>query len=290
MPELKSPIIVLGNFRSGTTLLQRVIASHPDIVELYEPVGLWLYADPARPHDEFTAAEASPSVKDYIRSQFLNFQEENSGKRIVEKTPHNILRIDFVRTIFPDAKFIYLVRNPFSFISSVELKWQKPAGGKRIWMRLTTTPITQIHHYVGKFFSQQFNKRVLGKKYLSIWGPRYDGISHDVAKEDLLTVIARQWARPVDKAEKELPNFTETQLLRLRYEDFVAEPLKQLERICAHCDIDMHEEMIAFVRETVRTDRQLKWQRFDTEELARLLPEIRHQMSFYDYEIPEDFR
>jgi hypothetical protein len=47
--ELKSPIILFGNFRSGTTLLQKLISTHPDVVPLYEPVGLWLYADRKEP-------------------------------------------------------------------------------------------------------------------------------------------------------------------------------------------------------------------------------------------------
>jgi hypothetical protein len=46
--ELKPPIILFGNFHSGTTMLQKLIAAHPDVVSLYEPVGLWLYADPDR--------------------------------------------------------------------------------------------------------------------------------------------------------------------------------------------------------------------------------------------------
>ncbi len=59
--DLRRPIILLGNFRSGTTMLQRIIAKHPDVVEFYEPVGLWLYADPSRNHDEFDESDATTS-------------------------------------------------------------------------------------------------------------------------------------------------------------------------------------------------------------------------------------
>ena len=145
---LKPPIILFGNFRSGTTLLHILISSHPDVVPLYEPVGLWLYADPGREHDEFEERDATDKVKHYIRSRFLKYQQQHGNRIIVEKTPHNILRIPYVRAIFPEAHFLYLVRNPLSFVSSVELKWQQPATRKRIAKRLITTPVTQLHHYL----------------------------------------------------------------------------------------------------------------------------------------------
>src|SRR5262245_32315951 len=95
--ELKSPIILFGNFRSGTTLLQKLIATHPEVVSLYEPVGLWLYADPGRSHDEFVETDATDQAKQYIRNEFLKYQQRHENRMIVEKTPHNILRIPYVR-------------------------------------------------------------------------------------------------------------------------------------------------------------------------------------------------
>jgi hypothetical protein len=285
---LKRPIILLGNFRSGTTMLQRIIASHPAVVAMYEPVGLWLFADPSRSHDEFDENDATDRVKRYVRKQFLKFQEENEGRTIVEKTPHNILRIPYVREIFPEAHYIYIIRNPLSFVSSVELKWQRPAGGKRILRRLKDTPVTQLHHYLARFISQQWNNRIMKRKYLSIWGPRYKGIQSDVAKEDMITVVARQWARAASKADQDLKRFGDGQLLRLRYEDFVESPVQHLVRICAHCGLEMTSEMEEFVRATVKTDRNQKWQRFDAAQLAMIIPEIAEQMTRNAYELPDD--
>jgi hypothetical protein len=286
--ELKAPIILFGNFRSGTTMLQKIIARHPDVVAWDEPVGVWLYADPKRSHDEFDESDATPRVKSYVRRKFLEYQRANNGRRVVEKTPHNILKISYVRAIFPDARFIYVVRNPLSFVSSVELKWQRPAGNRRIMKRLWSTPVTQIHHYLPKLISQLWNNKILGRKYLSVWGPRYRGIGSDLKTEPLVTVIARQWARSTRKAEEDLLRFADDEVLKFRYEDFVESPVRHLERICSHCDIEMTEEMVDYVKETVSADRQLKWQRFDKKELAQILPEFAEEMQRNGYEIPDD--
>ena len=286
--ELKPPIILLGNFRSGTTLLQKLISTHPDVVPLYEPVGLWLYADPRRSHDEFGEEDATDKVKRYVRNEFLQFQRQNGNRIIVEKTPHNILRIPYVRAIFPEAHFLYIVRNPLSFVSSVELKWQQPATRKRIIKRLKFTPITQIHHYLKRFISQQWNKRILRRKYLSIWGPRYKGIQEDLKKEDLMTVMARQWSRSSSKAERDLALFEDGQVLRLRYEDFVQDPISHMERICAHCGLQMTDDLAKTVREMVKTDRTLKWQRFEPHVLAQIIPELYEEMERHGYEIPAE--
>jgi hypothetical protein len=286
--ELKPPIILFGNTRSGTTIVQKVVATHPDVVQWYEPRTLWLIADPRRPHDEFDASDATDEVKQYVREQFLKFQKRHSNRTVMEKTPANILKIAFVREIFPEATFLFIVRNPFSFISSVEWKWQRPVSHKGIGRRLKTTPVTQLHHYAGRLIMQQFDKRIRRRKYLAMWGPRYEGLDQDLKTQDLLTVIARQWAVCSRRAEKNLAQFEEGRVLRLRYEDFVEDPISDLERICAHCGLEMTNKMVRAANEWVKSDRLDKWRRFDPHDLARILSELQDEMQRHGYEVPAE--
>ncbi len=288
--ELKPPIILFGNTRSGTTIVQDVISAHPGVVSWYEPSELWLYADPSRPHDEFEAHDATERAKRYIRKRFLQYQEQNNGARVFEKTPKNIFKIPYVHAIFPEAAYLYIVRNPFSFISSVEMKWQKTVTGKGIMRRLKSTPVLQIHHHLFNYLMQQYNKRIRKRKYLSIWGPRYRGIQDDVKNCDLLTVIARQWAYGSRKAEQDIAQLGPGRVLKLRYEDFVDDPLPYVEQICAHCGVEMTAEIVKAANEMVKADRKLKWQRFQPDDLARILPEIEGEMARHGYSIPQEIR
>lgn len=293
--QLKPPIILLGNVRSGTTILHQLVAEHPAVERWHEPRTLWLYADPRRVHDEFDERDATPNVKQFIRDQFLKFQNRHGNRRVVEKTPFNILKIPYVRAILPEAAYLYIVRNPFSFISSVEMKWQTrhAAGGtnlsrKGLWRRLQSTPISQVHHYVAPYIIQHVERHILRRKYLSIWGPRYKGIQQDLKNHDLLTVIARQWSVCSRKAEQDLAEFDGGQVLRLRYEDFVGEPIAHLERICRHCGLEMTSNMVKAAQERVKPDRQPKWQRLDPRDVARIIPEIEDEMQRHGYTVPPE--
>jgi len=121
-----------------------------------------------------------------------------------------------------------------------------------------------------------------------MWGPRYKGIQDDLESQDLLTVIARQWSVCSMKAEKDLSQFDNGQVLRLKYEDFVEDPISDLERISEHCGLEMTSDMVRAAKEWVKSDRQEKWHRFDPKDLARILPEISSEMQRHGYEIPEE--
>jgi hypothetical protein len=287
--ELKPPIILLGNTRSGTTIVQNLVATHPGVASWYEPRTLWLYADPGRAHDEFDESDATPRVKRYIRRRFLEFQREQGDRVVMEKTPANILKIPYVHSIFPEATYLFIVRNPFSFISSVESKWRfRPIGKKGTRRRLRSTPVSQWHHYAGRYVRDKYLRRFLKREHLSLWGPRYPGIQRDVKDRDLLTVVARQWSVCSRKAEQALAALGPDRVLRLRYEDFVAEPVAHLERICAHSGLEMSAEMVKAANESVDRDRQHKWRRFEPSELSRIVPEIEDEMRRHGYELPPE--
>ncbi|MER9584905.1 sulfotransferase [Mesorhizobium sp. M0276] len=284
--ELKRPIFLIGNYRSGTTIAQKLIGLHPDIVTWYEPKTLWLYADPARRHDEFVETDATEKVARYIRGRFLEYQSRHGGRQIMENTPANVLRVPFVHEIFPEAIFLYITRNPFSYISSMELKWQRAKSLKGIIRLLKITPVTQIHYYARGIIKQVVTKRVLGRKYTSIYGPRYNGIDRDLKDNEKLTVIARQWARGNRKAREDLAKLGNGRVLSFRYEDLIQDPELVLRRIYEHCGLSCTDNIVRMAKEMIDPGRQQKWLRLERKDLTAIIPEVRDEMEFYRYEIP----
>ena len=274
--RLRPPIILIGNYRSGTSIVQQLIGLHPDVVTWYEPRTLWLYADPGRHHDEFDEKDATLKVESYIRSRFLKYQARHGGRRIMEKTPANILKVPYVHAIFPEATYLHITRNPFSFISSVEFKWQRTKTLKGLRRSLADTPVTQLPYYARQLAEDLFRKKILKQKYISMYGPRYRGIEEDLKTQGRLLVIARPWALCNRTAREDLQRLGRGRVLSFRYEDLIADPDGLVGEIYDHCGLACSGEIRRRSREMVDPGRQEKWLRLDRQQLTTIMPEIHH--------------
>ena len=274
---LKPPVIVLGNVRSGTTLLQNMIGLDQDSVSWFEPRTIWAYAAPMRRHDIFTADDATPHVTRYIRRRFLKFQEMNGGKRIIEKTPSNLMRIPYVDAIFPEARYIYIVRNPLSYIFSSEILWQDSINKGKFIRRLKETPTVQLPCYLPRLAADIFLKRILKRRYVSVWGVRYPGIQEDLKSLTTFEVIAKQWTAASQQAETDLPILGD-RVLQVRYEDLVTRPLEEFEKVYAHLGMDFTSSIRGRIETIVQSDRQQKWQELDPETVSKCIPFMADEM------------
>jgi hypothetical protein len=287
---LRPPIFLIGNYRSGTTITQNLIGLHPDVVTWYEPRTLWRYADPARRHDEFDERDATERVGRYIRGRFLRYQSRHGDRQVMENTPSNVLRVPFVHRIFPDAIYMFITRNPFSCISSIEFKWHRTKSWAGLLRTLRDTPPTQLHHYAGEAVRHMIIRKILPDRCRTIYGPRYRGIDQDLKQHGLLRVIARQWARCNRKARGDLAELGNGRVLSFRYEDLIEDPGPIVRRIYDHCGLACNDQIVRTAKEMVDPSRQQKWLRLDPAELKAIVPEIQEEMEVYGYEIPSCLR
>jgi protein-tyrosine sulfotransferase len=118
-----------GAPRSGTTLIQNMLDSHPDIFggpeflhlpdiiatrnKLLESINKqWI--------SEFCSEEeANRLTVNYIEKLLLPLADRHGAKLLSEKTPHNALIFVELLELFPNARFIHVVRDPRAVISSM---------------------------------------------------------------------------------------------------------------------------------------------------------------------------
>jgi tetratricopeptide (TPR) repeat protein len=113
----RSPVFVLGLPRSGTTLVERIISSHPEVASLGE-INNFAYAL------MHTVGRHGGKLELVDHAAHIDFGElgrryarsiRRYGKdaaRLIDKTPLNYLYIGLIRLALPNAKIVHVVRNP----------------------------------------------------------------------------------------------------------------------------------------------------------------------------------
>ncbi|WP_295403684.1 tetratricopeptide repeat-containing sulfotransferase family protein [uncultured Thiocystis sp.] len=119
--ETEQPIFILGMPRSGSTLIEQILTSHPQVVTAGEmPVlprlseKLCLESAGKNPVFPDCFKNLDRTMADAIASQYLEAlgQYGEGAVRIVDKLPGNLFFIGLIDLIFPKAHIIHTVRNP----------------------------------------------------------------------------------------------------------------------------------------------------------------------------------
>lgn len=143
MHRIKSPIFIFSLPRSGSTLLQRILMTHSEIASVAEPWILLplIYAEKKSGlFSEYNQDWSSTAIEDFIGhlpEGKAGYQQElrkfiltlyskhcsNGESYFLDKTPRYYLIIKEIIELFPQAKFIFLFRNPVEILSSILTSW-----------------------------------------------------------------------------------------------------------------------------------------------------------------------
>jgi len=133
------PIFIFSLSRSGSTLVQRIIAAHDGVATTSEPWILLPYLYVFRKRGvmaEYDHSLMVNAVQDFckelpagesdyreeLRDFVLGLYEKAAGPdatHFLDKTPPYCLIADEIIRLFPDAKFVFLWRNPLSVVASI---------------------------------------------------------------------------------------------------------------------------------------------------------------------------
>jgi hypothetical protein len=210
-------IFLIGPPRSGSTLLARMLGSHPAIHAPAEPhlltplAHLGFYETVERaPYDPVISQAAVrelvaklpggesdylAALRGYSDALYAGLLATSGRTRLLDKTPAYALVLDFVARLYPKARYVVLTRHPFAIWSS----------------------------YVESFFDGDFESAHRFNPLLERYVPA-------------IARFLREQAVP---------------MLHVRYEELVREPAEQARRLCGFLGIEYEPRIIDYGRESV---------------------------------------
>lgn len=197
-----------GLHRSGTSIVHRCLADHPEVSglhdtgvpedegqhlqSLYPPA--WVHGGPGvfgfspEAHLDETSPLVSEANARKLLSEWLPYWDADR-RILVEKSPQNLLQSRFLQALFPSCRFIIVLRHPVA-VSYATQKW-------------------------------------------TTWAPRLRrlGISNKRLPKIWIHRLIEHWLVCHERFERDRPHLNE--VLVVRYEDFVANPQERLHEMQA---------------------------------------------------------
>lgn len=110
------PVFIVGMPRSGTSLAEQVLASHPDAHGRGELLAMSRAVQSlsnGKTYPEGLGAIDSASLQDTARHYLAELEAGAGGaRRIIDTTPMNFLFVGLAALMLPEARFVFCRRNP----------------------------------------------------------------------------------------------------------------------------------------------------------------------------------
>ncbi len=113
------PIFIVGMPRSGTSLVERIIASHSRAIAggellLMNEISARLNDRNPRIPYPYAARHVTPELLNNMADFYLNetSRPEGGDRLVTDKMPHNFLHLGLVALLFPSARIVHCMRDP----------------------------------------------------------------------------------------------------------------------------------------------------------------------------------
>ncbi|MFN8297153.1 MAG: sulfotransferase [Chitinophagales bacterium] len=255
MAFLDKIIFIVGNSRSGTTMMLRIFNNHPQLMvlnELHFFEQLWSPEDKGKVISNESAIELASKLLLTQRvgymthdQDFKKFDEEAkqlvneisatricaedvfnhftkrevllNGKTIVcEKTPQNVFYLKEIFELYPNAKVINMVRDPRAILLSQKNKW---------------------------------NRRNLGGNYMT----RREAFRLRINYHPI--TLSKLWNAALNAANLFKKD---ARIISVRFEDLLENPEDILQSVCKHVEVDFDKSMLNITQESSSLEKDSK--------------------------------
>ena len=274
---IEKPIFITGLGRSGTTLIHTMLSTHPQvnwlsllcgkfpgrpylnrwlmsgidvpILNIYlrrrfvplENYAFWdfYFAGFSKPNRDLVASDVSLRTKRALRTVASELLTAKRRRLLVKIT--GMPRISFLHNIFPDAKFIHVIRDGRAVADSRMNTFWKGWQGLNIW--------------AGK----------MPAEYQEEWERHH---------HSFIALAGIEWKTHLDYLEELKKDFPGIGICQVRYETFCTNPIAELRRIANHCELPWSEQFERAAQAFHVSDENQKWKSDLTDEQCAILEEV----------------
>lgn len=283
-------LLVVGPPGSGAGGLGEVLSHHPQITLWRETDFIWdrHFRDAA--DDVRTAQDAFISVGQEVRDSFAGFARSTDAGMVMDNSFRNSLRIPYMHAVFPQAKFLFILRDGRDAVSALNRAWNAGAAApaKGLGSRLGALrqslqgqqnkrhKLNALRHQAGSwgdFLRGETLERTRWRGRFG-WGPQIAGWERLLGRFTTLQFNAHQWLACVQAMAKHLPGLPRPQKLTIRLESLVADPSATLGSILRFLDMKPCPKCLERAQAMAHDPGEGWRRRFSREQLAEIGPII----------------
>ena len=225
-PKYDRPVFIVAAPRSGSTLLFETMAVNRELWSIgdeshrqFESIAS-LRPSGKNPSNCLSEEHATADIKETLLDAFTAELVNSDGKRFadltvmsrpkdirfLEKTPKNALRIPFLMKIFPDARFIFLYRDPRQNMSSLLESWRSQS-----WVTYPTLPSWPKNQPWSHLLIPGWQK---------------------LTQAPLAEIVAQQWLQTNQTIMDDLSALPDERWCSIDYDEFLKNTGESLHRLC----------------------------------------------------------
>ena len=292
--SVNKPIIIVGTGRCGSTIFHEMFGEHPNLawftpgLEVF-PDKMWLHhlglklielpvvgdyfrkkwAYPfegykiwdlhckgfSRSFRDLKAQDATVRVKKRLPKAFAKLTTEQRNRLLIKITGWP--RMGLLNEIFPDAKFIHIVRDGRAVANSIiNIDWWEGWTGDKNWRW-------------GELTDEQ----------KATWE------KHNQSFVALAGIELEIYTKAMNKAVAQIPK---ERFMEIRYEDFCKAPMGTFKSVCDFCEVEWNTTFHQKLQKYTLKDTNFKWQTELTKEQQFILNETLSEFQTnYGYLEPE---